>query len=165
MSDTLVAGVDPSTKSGFVVLGQDGTLIDSKHLLFVDARGCKRLQLIAQSISSLLEQHKPQVVSIEGLGYANRFTKIEMAQIGAIIRLECWRQGLSWWDVPPTVLKKWTTGKGNALKKDMAKAVREKWGFVSKSDDVVDAYALARIGLHVEYNGADHLKGVKKFSN
>lgn len=165
MSDECVVGIDPSMKSGYVALGLSGTLIDSKHLLFSGEKGCKRLHLIAQSISSLLEQHKPRAVVIEGLGFANKFTKVEMAQVGIVIRIECWKQGLEWWEVPPAVLKKWTTGKGNALKSDMAKAVREKWDFTSKSDDVIDAYALARIGLHVEQNGADHLSGVKKFSN
>lgn len=160
-----IMGVDPSTKTGVVILELSGTLIDTKHLLFKEDRGCKRLQLIAQSISSLLDQYAPQVIAIEGLAHANKWTKIEMAEIGSVIRLEFFKRGLGWWNIPPTVLKKWTTGKGNALKCDMAKAVRAKWNFSSKSDDVVDAYAIAQLGRYAEKHGAGTLKGVVKLFN
>jgi hypothetical protein len=35
----------------------------------------------------------------------------------------------------------------------MAKAVQEKWGFISASDDVVDAYAAARLGVTISEVG------------
>jgi Holliday junction resolvasome RuvABC endonuclease subunit len=48
-------------------------------------------------------------------------------------------------EVPPTVLKKWTTGHGNAKKEQMAIAVKERWQFASHSHDIVDAIALAQM--------------------
>jgi crossover junction endodeoxyribonuclease RuvC len=160
-----VVGIDPSTKTGLVAMNANGVVVDTKHLKFENEKGCKRLNLIAQSVGSLLKEHVPKIVVIEGLGFNNQFTKVEMAQVGSIIRMECWRLKLSWWEVPPTVLKKWTTGNGSAKKSQMAEHVKARWGFVSSSDDVIDAYALARIGLHMEEHGVGGLKGVHKLSN
>jgi crossover junction endodeoxyribonuclease RuvC len=75
--------------------------------------------------------------------------------------MEMYRRGVRWTDVPPPVLKKWITGKGNADKKKMAQAVCEKWQFVSKSDDVVDAYALARLAQRLAEVNAEFKKGLK----
>jgi len=57
-----------------------------------------------------------------------------------------YRMGWVWMEVPVTVLKKWTAGKGNAKKDQMALAVKQRWGYESHSDDIIDAYALARMG-------------------
>lgn len=158
-------GIDPSKKTGLVLLAEDGTLIETKHLRFDGIEGCKRLHLIAQSVSSLLGEWQPDHLIIESIAFGNPFSKVEMAQFHGIIRLECYRLGFNWWDVGPTVLKKWLTGDGHADKKKMAKAVKDKWDFTSKSDDVVDAYALARIGMFIQEQGVGTLKGVKFQSN
>ena len=68
-----------------------------------------------------------------------------LVEIGTVIRREFYIRGIPWYDVPPTVLKKWVTGKGNAKKPDMAMAALDKWGFALTQDDIVDAYCLARI--------------------
>ena len=50
--------------------------------------------------------------------------------------------------VPPTVLKKFVTGKGNSKKDEMRLGAYKRWAFEDKSDDVVDAYCLAQMGLY-----------------
>jgi Holliday junction resolvasome RuvABC endonuclease subunit len=46
--------------------------------------------------------------------------------------------------VPPTVLKKYVTGKGNASKAQMMEGVAKKWGPQFDNDNLADAYALAQ---------------------
>ena len=49
--------------------------------------------------------------------------------------------------VPPTSLKKFVLGKGAGDKDMMRLGVYKRWGFEAATNDEVDAYALARIGL------------------
>lgn len=97
---------------------------------------------------------------MEGYNIKNKYNLILMAEIGTILRNALYQAGVEWWDVPPTVLKKWTTGKGTAKKSDMAVAAQERWQFVHPSDDAVDAYALARLGQSV-VNGVHTPKQLK----
>lgn len=51
--------------------------------------------------------------------------------------------------VPPSVLKKWTTGTGNASKFVVGQHIARRWPAVALgSDDEADALCLASIGLH-----------------
>lgn len=52
---------------------------------------------------------------------------------------------------PPGTLKRWATGKGNASKQDMKRAVAALWpghGLARVSADEIDALALAGVGAH-----------------
>lgn len=143
-----VVGIDPSTCTGVVVLDKAGELVQSRVIHFPTAKGMDRVQLIAQAVSSFLDQYNPTHGVIEGYAFGNRNTLVTLVEIGTLLRLELHRRGMPWIEVQPTALKKFCTGKGNAKKPDMAKSVKERWGFNSASDDVIDAYSLARFGLH-----------------
>lgn len=54
--------------------------------------------------------------------------------------------------VPPTTLKKYATGKGNAKKQEMMLQMYKRWGVELTDDNAADSYALARIaaGLHID---------------
>ncbi|QZI85720.1 RuvC-like resolvase [Stenotrophomonas phage Summit] len=154
-------GIDPSMKTGFVVLDSDGGVLVALKVEFAEARGYHRLQLIAKSLQSLVNEWKPDIVVVEGQGFANKFTKVEQTHAHMIVRQSLYNAGIGWYDAPPTTVKKLTTGKGDAKKIDMAKSVKERWGFVSKSDDVVDAYAMAQIARQIALTGAPPT-GVKR---
>jgi hypothetical protein len=70
--------------------------------------------------------------------------------------------------VPPTVIKKFGTGKGNASKElmyesffsDLGVDIREKIGIISVKQwnpisDIVDAYYIANYGFEMEKDNAD----------
>ena len=143
-----ILGVDPSTFTGLCQL--DGDKHITKLLHFDKARGFERLHLIAQSFRNTVLEWSPDLVVIEGYAYGNVNSLVGLVEIGTLIRKTLYDGKISWYDAPPTLLKKFATGKGNANKAAIAKAVQERWGFTSKSDDVVDAYALARLGQSVE---------------
>ena len=84
-----------------------------------------------------------------------------MVEVGTFIRNTLFTKMFSWYAVTPTTLKKLTTGKGNADKARMAAAVKERWSFESKSDDVIDAYAIAQIGRELYLHNTD-IQGVTR---
>jgi crossover junction endodeoxyribonuclease RuvC len=154
-------GIDPSTKTGLVLLGEDDQPL-VKVVTAPGEQGMARVQKIARSVSQFLSDGRPDVAVIEGYAFANKFTLVTLVEIGAILRLCLHESGIPWYYCPPSVLKKYATGKGNAKKPQVASSVESRWGFVAPSDDVVDAYVLAKIGLDLSVNGVTTaLKGVQ----
>lgn len=109
-------------------------------------RGHLRLQLIANEVAHTLEVWDPAFVAVEGYAYCRNVNSfVTLVEVGTVIRQTLYRTQVSWVEVPPTVLKKWTVGKGNASKDEMAWAVRQRWQYHSHSHDIVDAFALAQM--------------------
>lgn len=155
---TKILGVDPSTYLGTCLL--TGDTASPRLIHFKEAKGFHRLQLIAKSFDSLIQEHHPDLVVVEGYAYGNRNSIVSLVEIGTLIRMALYEAQIPWYDAPPSLLKRFVTGKGNAKKPDVAKAVKERWGFESTSDDVVDAYGLARLGQALKAGDETYLKGV-----
>jgi crossover junction endodeoxyribonuclease RuvC len=143
-----VVGIDISTYTGMGCV-DNGETYGSKLIHFPKAKGFDRVQLIAKSVKNVVAEWTPDLIVIEDYAFGNKNSLVDLVEIGTGIRLGLKELGHSWWLVPPTSLKLFITGKGNAKKPQMAAAVKERWGFESKSDDVVDGYALARLGEHI----------------
>lgn len=162
-------GIDPSTRTGLVRLDVEPdrfnncSLVSSMVVEFPHEKGIHRLRLIADAVQEKLEAWQPDVVVIEGYGFANKFTLSLMVEIGCLIRMKLYERGTPWYIAPPSVLKKYATGHGNSKKSQVAAAVRERWGFDSPSNDVVDAYVLAQIALELGVKGVSTgLKGLER---
>lgn len=140
-----VVGVDPSTKTGLFFTGQ----YTSSTVLKTGKVGVSRLFAIREAFSEFLDAHKPDIAVVEGYAYANKYTLTLLVEIGIILRLELCTRGIPCYIVPPSVLKKYVTGKGNSKKPEVAEAAKSRWGFEDPSDDVVDAYVLAVIGRDI----------------
>lgn len=155
----IVVGVDPSTYTGLV--RTDGHEHIGKTVDFPKSRGWERLQLIAREVSRVLENWQPELVVIEGYAYGNTNSLVTLVEIGTMIRHVMYDLHIPWYDCPPTTLKKWCTGRGNAKKPEVGEAVFTRWGFKSPSDDVVDAFALAQLGIEIGLKGVTPgLRGV-----
>jgi Holliday junction resolvasome RuvABC endonuclease subunit len=153
-------GVDPSvTATGLVLISTDEGYISTKVLHSTEHRGIVRLQLLAESFDSFLETYTPDMAVIEGY-VRGSFSVITNVEIGILLRMKLHERNIPWYVCPPTVLKKFVAGTGRAKKPDMAIAVKDRWGFVSPSDDVVDAYGLAKIAELVAQSGVSALKGI-----
>lgn len=132
-------------------------------LRFADQRGLTRLQSVAQRFNQFLSEHQPELAVIEGYGYGgpSPHTLVTLVEIGTILRLSLHQHGILCYACPPSVLKKYATGRGNAKKPEIQAAVVSRWGFESPSDDVVDAYVLAKIAQDVAATGVSQaLKGL-----
>lgn len=123
-------------------------------------RGAGRLYALAQQFEDTLcrledgacnqyGQHPDQVVAcVEGYSYASTGTLAQLGEWGGIVRLALYRHGISFCVVPPSTLKKATTGRGDAKKPDMRRCVNllvsGRYQLpATVSDDIVDAIALA----------------------
>lgn len=150
-----IVGLDIATKTGLYFLDQEDPRQNRGALYkFPKEKGLRRVQSIARGFTNFLELYRPELAVIEGFAYGNKNSLVDLVEVATPIKLALLAAKVPWYLVPPTTLKLWTTGSGKADKDGMAAAVKERWGFESEYDDVVDAYALTRIG-EVLVSGAD----------
>lgn len=135
-------GIDPSTKTGIVVLGdKDGWSNEYQSKVKEDPM---RFMDIADKIINQLK--KGDVICIEGFSYGSKGKGVSTQYgIGWLIRAELIRNGYTYYEVSPSAVKKFATGKGNTKKDEMVLPIYKKWGFEHSSDNVRDAYVLAQI--------------------
>ena len=83
---------------------------------------------------------------MEGYAYGSQMANMA-GEIGAAVKLVLYQQyGIYPLVIPPTTLKKYMTGKGNAAgKSQIMLQVYKKFGIELLDDNAADAYALAKI--------------------
>lgn len=144
-----VLGVDPSTKTGVVYLSEcepEATLVWAlQHKPEPDR--FRRWEQYALNMANIIDSTNPDFVMIEGYGYANAHTLGTLVEVGTYLRKVIYDKKVPFIEVPPNSLKQFVAGAGNAKKDDMKLHTFKRWGFEHKSDDIVDAYGLARMGL------------------
>jgi len=152
-------GIDPSTKTGFVALDEDGQVLVAKELTGVGKEDPKRMATLIDEVMRHVQ--KNDYIVIEGFGYASQ-QAIQLGGIGWGIRMSLLRRGMNYFEVAPSSVKKyvgvtdWKGEKGNKVrlqgkekKKVVMEAVQDIYGFYYNSDNVVDAYIMARITLNL----------------
>lgn len=152
-------GIDPSTKTGFVALDESGQVLRAKELTGVGKEDPKRMVTL---IDEVITHVKPNdIICIEGFPYSTQRAMFA-GGLHHGIRNELYKRGLSYYEVAPNAVKKfvnetgWVGEKGSMVrlkdkekKKAVMKAVYEHFLFEHKSDNVVDAYILARIAQEI----------------
>ena len=139
------------SKSGIVVLGEEFQ-IESQNLIKVDSKGAQRLIDIERAfdfiITPYLREHDVEIF-VEGYAYGARYQRESLAELGGVMRRYLHLTKLNYWVIPPNSLKLFVTGTGKATKNYMKKCTKEKWAEIFKSDDICDAYGLARLGMNL----------------
>lgn len=146
----LYIGIDPSTKTGLVVLDKDGRVLTGQEVT-TKGKDPKRMSDIVGCVAggvNLFAKEAPVKIAIEGFGFATQ-QGIQLGGYGWGIRCKLYEMGLQYIEVAPTALKKFTGAKGNAKKDIIRLEVYKRWGFEHASDNVVDAYVLAQIARHI----------------
>lgn len=145
-------GIDPSL-TGTAVCALDAADSEIVALLtykLPDIKGIKRLSLLAKYLNNTLKQFEPIEIFIEGYSFMSKGRSIfNLGELGGVFRLLLAQRWNGYYEVPPTSLKKFITGKGNAKKQIMLEQTFRKYGLGSetlKDDNQVDAYGLARFG-------------------
>ena len=155
----MILGLDISTYVGLAKITGDG--IVGKCVNFPNQRGWPRLQSIADEVSRVLDVWKPDNAVIEAYAIYRVSSVVAVVSVGTVVRKLLYDRRIPWVEVPPTTLKKFATGKGNAQKNDMAAAAKAKLGYNSPSDDIIDAVWLAKLGEHLGVVGTDSgLRGI-----
>lgn len=142
-------GLDPSlTGFGVAAVGEG---VDETWLIRPESRGVDRLLevgFVLADIFSGLGVKNISDVAIEDtvrLSYAAS----ALGELAGIVKTTCHTAlvGRAKYPlkVPPTVLKRYATGKGNAKKIEVVLSVYKKWGKEFRDDNLADAYVLARM--------------------
>lgn len=142
-----VLGIDPSTKTGLVVIESPQIVLHASEIEFKKQTGLQRASSIIGRIMEVKEEYKPDFAVIEGYGYANTFTLATLVEIGTVIRYFLWQSDFKYHEIAPNALKKFATGKGTSKKAEIMLAVYKKWGFDSPTDNIADAFVLAMMGI------------------
>lgn len=156
-------GVDLSlTATGVVVLrfeaapGARPTVVLAKTLRPGARRGAERLAWHQRELTHVLRLAGAYdgltVVATEGYAYGARVGREAAGELGGVLRLLCHHRSISLGIVPPTVLKKFVTGRGDSDKAVLMRDVWRRWGFESNDHNVCDAYALARFARAASEN-------------
>jgi len=137
-------GVDLSlTGTGLCVLNGDN---NETATIKTSYKGCKRLEFIKQSVMAYVEFHNPDTVILEGYSYGSRIGQaFSIGELGGVVRLGL-SSKYSVLVVPPTCLKKFITGKGNASKDVMLMKTFKKYGIEFTDNNKCDAFGLAQMG-------------------
>lgn len=113
----------------------------------------KRFIYIAQRISSIIKKYKITHVVLEGYAMGAIGSVFDIAEMGGLVKKKLFDEGFDSFDkknffiIPPTSLKGYICGKGNAKKEEMQKAIFLNYGIPFENDNEADAYALARMFL------------------
>lgn len=155
-------GIDLSTKTGLVILNESGQVINDEEITSKQEDPARMCEIVAKIMNQIDER---DFIAIEGFSYGSRGRGIGFQfGLGYALRIELYKQGYDYLIVTPAQVKKYATGKGNTSKDNMILPIYKKWRFEHDSDNVRDAYVLARIGYDM-HNGGDLLKYEKEIIN
>lgn len=148
-------GIDPSTKTGIVILNECGEVLVEKEITSKFEVDPHRLMDITDKIIRIINLNctELEVITIEGFSYGSKGRGVSTQYgIGWLMRSELIRKGFEYIEVSPGGLKKFATGKGNAAKDALVLPIYKKWNYEHKSDNVRDAYVLARMAMALDGN-------------
>lgn len=146
-----ILGVDPGTAiTGFGVIDTDGS-----KFTFVDAGVIRtpkdqpmndRLSTVYDEMKELIEEFKPDVMSIELLFFArNVTTAMTVGQSRGIVMLAATQARIPIYEYTPMQVKQAVTGYGKADKKQIQEMVKNllKLDQIPQPDDAADGLAIA----------------------
>jgi hypothetical protein len=119
-----------------------------------ESTGVDRLLNIQEKLWAILEEVSATpseiVVAMEGYAFGSQMANMA-GELGAVVKLTLydvlWKHhGKYPYIIPPTVLKKYVTGKGSGIQKNqILLSVYKKWGVEFTDDNAADSYALAHL--------------------
>jgi Holliday junction resolvasome RuvABC endonuclease subunit len=181
---TIVVGIDYSLTSPAVCVSRDKTFSNSFFYYLNDRKSVQgkfhnilgdqheeyltdqeRYENIASWVLTILADFKKEdiVILIEDYSFGSKGKVFNLAENCGILKYMLYKAGYKFFTVPPTVVKKSATGKGNATKEKMYEAFMAETGIDlhniispttklgSPTTDIVDAWYIAR-HMHEQLN-------------
>jgi crossover junction endodeoxyribonuclease RuvC len=104
--------------------------------------GHDRLEFVVREVTEDLQGC--DIVGVEGYAYNSRTPVAEIHELSGLLKHQLWRRKIPYALIPPSNLKAYTTGNGNAQKVDMLREMQRTFpALILGSDDEADALALA----------------------
>jgi Holliday junction resolvasome RuvABC endonuclease subunit len=134
-------GFDPSLTSSGFAYRMEGDIIVGR-IVPKGMTGVPRLLYLREMFGRLLNDSQATVVAYEGYSMGSHIGRaFDIGELGGVLKTYSIQQGISMLIVPPTVLKKFITGKGNAAKPEISTALGLHGLDVTQNDEA-DALAL-----------------------
>jgi crossover junction endodeoxyribonuclease RuvC len=154
MSEPRVVGLDLSlTATG--IAPSNFPQLRITYTVTTKTRGCERLAHIRDEVMKScapVEVWDPEwrmdapLVVLEGYAYGRPNQAAHLGELGGVIRLALHEAGVPYVDVPPSNLKKYATGKGNAGKEEVLAAAIRRLGYEGHDNNQADALWLQAMG-------------------
>jgi crossover junction endodeoxyribonuclease RuvC len=92
--------------------------------------------------------HQVDLIVIEGYSYGSKGRAVvNIGELGGVLRLYLHEYGPPFVEIPPSCLKKYATGRGNAGKEDMLQAAVIRSGHTFADNNAADAWWLWQMAL------------------
>lgn len=140
-----------STNTGVAILLEDGrVLMDSINLKRFQKPSCMsivdyekvKIGVIKEYLENLKEEYMISLVCVEGIFVQPKFH--QSSQI--LLKLHGFLMGyflnIPFYSIPPSIIKKYITGNGNATKEEVRRILEERYKHEFKNEDESDAMAL-----------------------
>jgi len=149
-------GIDPSLTGTAICFGNDPE--PEKHEMKVfgnESRGkllpgrIERVVDLALMVQSEIARNAEgdDSIFIEAYSYGSKNNSEKLAEYGGILRMLLLEMTPKIYEVAPTTLKKFATGKGKGKKHLVAGSVGKRFGLAFETDDETDAFCLWRFGM------------------
>jgi crossover junction endodeoxyribonuclease RuvC len=149
----IILGIDPGTATtGFGIIKKVPRQNDFEVLDFgviatpkTDSEA-RRLEIIAEDLTAIIKQFKPERIGIEKLFFTNnQKTAMAVSQARGVALLVCQQAKLKIFEFTPLQVKSYLCGNGQADKRQVQFMVKQtfKLDRLPKPDDAADALAIA----------------------
>lgn len=131
-----ILAIDPSLRRTAICIQGQTLSLDCK------LTGIQRLEAIREQLLNRIEIERIDLAVIEGYSMGSSLAHShELGELGGIIRWTLWGKQIPFVDIPPSSLKKYLTGKGNADKDLMLSTASRRFDRTLNNDEA-DALAL-----------------------
>jgi Holliday junction resolvasome RuvABC endonuclease subunit len=119
----------------------------------------QRYNFISKWVQDTVNYHNVEHVFIEGYSYSSTGKVFNIAENCGILKYNLWTSNVTYTVIPPTVVKKVATGRGNSNKAAMEISFLEETGFdlrkhlnlsasvASPVSDIIDSFYVTKSGL------------------
>lgn len=147
LCDAMILAIDPSLTSTGYAYRHDGHIYTGL-LRTEKMRTAERLDYILRTVDHIRRQQEPNLIVYEGyaMGIKGGGRAFDIGELGGLLKHHFWRNGVDVLLVPPSSMKMFVTGKGNAKKPDVAAVIAEELGYSFGSEDESDAVGLLMVG-------------------
>jgi Holliday junction resolvasome RuvABC endonuclease subunit len=142
-----ILGLDMSANATGVVVLTNELTVEYARTIEPDCTGAERLHEIYATLTTIARRFGPFAAVVRedyALGATNK--PYLLGEVGGIAQVALYPHTGRFFEVAPKQLKKFASGNASATKGEVMEAVKHRYGFATTSDDIADAYVLARIG-------------------
>ena len=150
-----IIGLDLSLTGTGVVVLKDSKMLHSELITTkpptekTALTELKRLLGIVDKIKKNITKYTADIVVIEGLSMGMSFKTVSILQLAGLnymVREMLFENNNKFEIIPPTVLKKFISNKGNSPKELVMLETYKRYGVSFEDNNLCDAYVLSRIG-------------------